>query len=326
MNSQNLEFSIQHSAFSHSSPFQIARKLWNKLWEDYRTRVSYAQIYQQMILQAGGTIANDHIAFRSLRLTIDTPQGKKNLGIEYLASIAESLGYVEAGEYTFPIQNLYARHYRHLEPERFDLPKLFISELIVEKLPEDIATLIHQTVNNFELFDTQAIGSTIETATTESEIEQIATQLQEIFTRPWSPPKQSVVKAVNQATQYGAWVLLHGYAVNHFTGYINAQHTPKYPDLESTARGLTSLGVPMKAEIEGSRDVGLLQTATHAVKEMVAVQDDISGEVIQIPWTYAYYELTERHQVEVAPGQQALFNAFLGQNAQHLFEMTKLLA
>lgn len=314
-----------NSELTHPSPFQIARKLWDKLWKDYYTRVRYAQIYQQMILQAGGTVANDHIAFRSLRLTIDTPQGDKKLGIEYLASIAESLGYRVAGEYTFPAQNLYARHYRHLEPECY-LPKLFISELLVEELPEDIATLIHQTVNHTELFDPPTIASKIETATTESEIEQIASQLQGIFIRPWLPPKQSVVEAVNKVTQYGAWVLLHGYAVNHFTGYINDQHTSKYPDLESTARGLTLLGVPMKAEIEGSRDVGLQQTATVAVKEMVSVRDDISGEFIQIPWTYAYYELAERHLVEVAPGQQALFDAFLGQNAQHLFKMTKLLA
>lgn len=81
--------------------------------------------------------------------------------------------------------------------------------------------------------------------------------------------------------------------------------------------------MPRKAEIEGSRDIGLLQTATCAVTEMVTALDDSSGEVIQIPWTYAYYEIAERHQVEVAPGKQALFEAFLGQNAQNLFEMTR---
>jgi len=306
---------------------KIARKLWDKLWEDYSTRVSYAQTYQQMIAQAGGTVANDHIAFRSVRLVIDSPEGKKNLGIEYVGGIAETLGYSAAGEYTFADQKLYARHYQHPEQERLDLPKLFVSELIVEELPEAIATLIHQTVSSDcrgnGLLDVQTVKSWIDHVVADSEVERIVGQLQGVFTRPWLPPQRAIVEAVNSVTQYGAWVLLHGYSVNHFTGYINRQNTPQYPDIESTARGLASLGVPMKAEIEGSLGVGLRQTATHAVTEMVATIDDTSGEVVRIPWTYAYYEIAERHPVEVSPGKWELFEAFLGRNAQNLFEMTR---
>jgi len=298
---------------------EIALQLWNRLWQQYRARVSYAQTYEQMILQAGGTVANDHIAFRSLRLDLDTPQGMQNLGIEYLASIAEALGYKVAGEYVFSAQKLYACHYQHPEQERFDLPKLFISELIVEELEEAIASLIARTVSDASVRWALSINS----VNSESELEQIISQLEHIFTRPWSPPKKSVVEAVNKATQYGAWVLLHGYAVNHFTGYVNRQHTPQYPDIETTANGLAALGVPMKAQIEGSLEVGLRQTATHAVTEMVTVIDDETGELIQIPWTYAYYEIAERYQIESTPGKPELFEAFLGQNAQHLFEMTR---
>ncbi|MDZ4874070.1 MAG: hypothetical protein CLLPBCKN_003466 [Chroococcidiopsis cubana SAG 39.79] len=296
---------------------EIALHLWDRLWQQYRARVSYAQVYEQMILQAGGTVANDHIAFRSLRLNIDTPEGKQNLGIEYLASVAEALGYTAAGEYIFPAQKLYARHYQHPEQEQYDLPKLFISELIVEELPEAIASLIYQTVSDASLG--WAMPSN---ATNPTDIDLIVDRLQGVFTRPWSPPKQSVVEEVNRVTQYGAWVLLHGYAVNHFTGYVNRQHTLQYPDIETTANGLATLGVPMKAQIEGSLEVGLRQTATHAVKEMVTVIDDVTGELMQIPWTYAYYEIAERYPVE-AVGKKVLFDAFLGQNAQHLFEMTK---
>lgn len=299
---------------------QIVRLLWDKLWQDYRARVSYAETYQQMIAQAGGTVANDHIAFRSLRLVIDTPSGKKNLGIEYLAGIAEALGYSAVGEYFFPEQKLYARHYQHPDRERFDLPKLFISELIVDELPEAIASLIYQTVSCAQILDVEALLNKLvgNAHPTDQMVE-----IQGVFTRPWLPPKQSVVEAVNQVTQYGAWVLLHGYSVNHFTGYINRHNTPQYPDIESTASGLASLGVPMKAVIEGSREIGLLQTATHAVTEMVSVLNDFNGEEIRIPWTYAYYEIAERCLIELAPGKQKLFEAFLGQNAQHLFEMTR---
>ena len=295
---------------------QIARELWNNLWEKYSARVSYAQVYQQMITEAGGSVANDHIAFRSLRLSVDTERGKINLGIDYLAQIAEALGYSAAGEYIFADKHLYARHYRHPQQEEFDLPKLFISELIVEELPDAIAQLIYRTVtSNFDINSSKDLSS-IEALTP-------INQLQNIFTRPWGTPFKSVVEQVNKVTQYGAWVLLHGYAVNHFTGYINRQNTPIYPDIESTARELSQRGVPMKAEIEGSRGSGLRQTATQAVTENVTVIDDVSGEKISIPWTYAYYEIAERNEVEIAPGQKALFEGFLGSQATNLFEMTR---
>ncbi|MEH2269832.1 MAG: DUF1338 domain-containing protein [Nostoc sp.] len=299
---------------------KIALNLWKLLWQEYSARVNHARTYQQMITTAGGTVANDHIAFRSLRLLVDTPQGQLNLGIDYLGQLAEALGYVVAGEYTFAQTHLYARYYRHPQQEEFNLPKLFISELIVDELPANIAQLIFKTVSSIP----NKLTSPLTLLQKDGNIETIAKQLQQVFTRPWLPPQRSVVEEVNQVTQYGAWVLLHGYAVNHFTGYVNAQNTPEYPDIDTTADGLANLGVPMKAEIEGNVACGLRQTATQAVTEMVTVLDDNSGAEIQIPWTYAYYEIAHRYLVEVESGKQILFDAFLGSNAQQLFEMTRL--
>lgn len=286
------------------------KEFWESLWQDYINRVSYARTYQQMITAVGGTIANDHIAFRSLRLDINTNQGKINLGIKLFEPLLNRLGYKAAGEYIFPETHLYARHYQHPQQAEYDLPKLFISELIVEELPSNIAEIIQSTVSSANL----------EYFTLNSELNP-----QKIFTRPWEPPLYSVIETVNQVSQYGAWILLHGYAANHFTGYVNRQNTPQYPDIDSTALGLSKLGVPMKAEIEGNIAVGLRQTATHAVSEMVTVIDDETQTEIQIPWTYAYYEIAQRYFVEVGSGKQELFDAFLGRNAQNLFEMTRLL-
>ncbi|MDZ8261053.1 DUF1338 domain-containing protein [Nostoc sp. ChiQUE01b] len=299
---------------------KIALNLWKLLWQEYSARVNYARTYQQMITAAGGTVANDHIAFRSLRLLVDTPQGQVNLGIDYLGQLAEALGYVAAGEYTFAQTYLYARHYRHPQQEEFNLPKLFISELIVDELPSNIAQLISTTVSSIP----KELTSPLTLLQKDGNIETIAKQLQQVFTRPWLPPQRSVVEEVNQITQYGAWVLLHGYAVNHFTGYVNGQNTPEYPDIDTTANALANLCVPMKAEIEGNIACGLRQTATQAVTEMVTVLDDNSGAEILIPWTYAYYEIAQRYLVEVESGKQVLFDAFLGSNAQQLFEMTRL--
>ncbi|BAY18480.1 hypothetical protein NIES21_43270 [Anabaenopsis circularis NIES-21] len=299
---------------------ELASDLWESLWQEYQARVNYAQIYQNMIREAGGTVANDHIAFRSLRLVVDSPQGKINLGINHLAQIAEVLGYEPAGEYTFAATHLYARHYRHPQQAEFDLPKLFISELIVDELPDTIAKLIYQTVSTISA---EVLPVLTPVLLDENNFASIIQQLKQTFTRPWQIPRRSVLEEVNKITQYGAWVLLHGYAVNHFTGYINCQNTPVYPDIDTTAQALANLGVPMKAEIEGNITCGLRQTATQAVTEMVAVLDDSSHTEIQIPWTYAYYELAQRYIIEIEPGKPALFEAFLGKNAQQLFEMTR---
>ncbi|QIR35390.1 DUF1338 domain-containing protein [Tolypothrix sp. PCC 7910] len=300
---------------------QIALHLYSSLWEEYSTRVSYARTYQQMITAVGGTVANDHIALRSLRLSLDTPTGKVNLGINYLEQLATALGYIAAGEYIFPETHLYARHYSHPQQAEFDLPKLFISELIVDELPANIAQYIYQTVSSL---DYQLIYSLPSSLKEDEDEKSIAQQSLKMFTRPWKTPQRSVVESVNQVTQYGAWVLLHGYAVNHFTGYVNRQNTAKYPDIDATVQGLINLGIPMKAEIEGNIACGLRQTATQAVTEMVTVLDDSNNAEIQIPWTYAYYEIAQRYPVEIEPGKHKLFDAFLGKNAQHLFEMTRL--
>ncbi|NEP02446.1 MAG: DUF1338 domain-containing protein [Symploca sp. SIO2E9] len=301
---------------------EIALQLWARLWEDYSHRVEYARIYEHMIREGGGTIANDHIAFRSLRLTIEGIDGKINLGLPYLGGIAEALGYSAVEEYKFPQKHLYARHYSHPEQEHLKLPKLFISELMVEELPKPITEQIEQVVSTGSFFDFHNLNQEIEAASSVTELERIIAKLQVVFTRPWEPPQRSLLEAVNEISQYGAWILLHGYSVNHFTGYINCQNTPQYQDIETTASGLEERGVPMKAEIEGSKGSGLRQTATQAVTEMVSVRDDHSGELIEIPWTYAYYELAERNLVEVGPGQKVLFEGFLSSQARNLFEMT----
>ncbi len=298
---------------------KIAGQLWELLWRDYSSRVRYAQTYAQMITKAGGTVANDHIAFRSLRMAVDSPQGKVNLGIEYLGKFAEALGYEAAGEYTFSETHLYARHYRHPQQAEFNLPKLFISELIVDELPPQTIQLIQQTVSGVNLLSYSAIINSFNYDT-----ERLAKELLKIFTCPWQPPRRSIVEEVNKVSQYGAWVLLHGYAVNHFTGDVNRQNTSEYPDIDSTARALAKLGVPMKSEIEGDVSSGLRQTATQAVTEIVTVLDELTDTEIQIPWTYAYYEIAQRYMVEEESGKKVLFDAFLGRNAQQLFEMTRI--
>ncbi len=300
-------------------PAEIAQQLWDLLWQDYRDRVTYARIYQQMITEAGGSIANDHIAFRTLRLTVDQHGHSMQLGIPYLAKIAEALGYRQAGEYHFPEQFLYAHHYAHPDQDSYDLPKLFISELIVDDLPKNAAAVIKETVqsSDFSWYPDMPLES-MKTCDRQA----LLTTLAHLFDRPWQPPQQSAVEQVNAVSQYGAWVLLYGYAVNHFTGYVNRHQAAKYQTIDQTIAGLINLGVPMKSSIEGSIESGLCQTATQAAIGQAWVKDD-TGHLIQIPWPYAYYEIAERHQIKDLAGNLVLFGGFLSAQAKQLFEMTR---
>ena len=122
---------------------------------------------------------------------------------------------------------------------------------------------------------------------------------------------------------YAAWVLVHGYNVNHFTSLINSHGVPALADIEKTISALKSAGVPMKAEIEGERGSKLRQTATEAVTIDVAVHD--RGAPANMPWTYAYFELAQRDTVlDPATGKQVRFEGFLGPQATNLFEMTRV--
>ena len=78
----------------------------------------------------------------------------------------------------------------------------------------------------------------------------------------------------------------------------------------------------MKDSLEGGRESGLQQTATQAVIEPVAVLDE-QGNLEQMPWSYAYYELAQRYLIEDSTGKKSLFEEFIAPQAQNLFAMTK---
>ena len=63
--------------------------------------------------------------------------------------------------------------------------------------------------------------------------------------------------------------------------------------------------------------------AREAVVVPVPVRDNT--RTVEIPWTYAYFEIAERPFMKnPVTGQMERFEGFLGGQATHLFEMTKL--
>ncbi len=306
-----------HRAIPVSSPRErFCAEVFDTLWDRYRQRVSYVQTYEKVIREAKATFVNDHIAFR----TFATQQPLA--GIASISRIFEALGYRAAGSYHFDDKQLSAIHFQHANQQ---FPKLFISELRVPELPVEARAIIAKAARSHRL--ATSIDSLAALANLDQDnkpaTELMAKVVSEFHDLPWMLPAREDVEKLNKVSQYAAWVLVHGYNVNHFTSLINSHGVPGLDDIEKTIAALSKAGVPMKKEIEGEPGSKLRQTATEAVTIDVTVHD--RGVPAKMPWTYAYFELAQRDTVvDSATGKNVRFEGFLGPQATNLFEMTRV--
>ena len=312
------DFAIAGPHQSHvslSSPAEhFLAQLFDRLWEQYRARVSYVRDYEVLVHEAGAAFVNDHIAFRTF--AANDPL----VGIAALSRPFEALGYVPAGVYHFADKHLNAIHYQH---PNGDLPKLFISELKTWELSAaaqaGIASLVksHRPPLAGEVL--RSLGN-LSPGDPPAGLLQTLTDWIQVL--PWKLPERSAVEALNEESQYAAWVAVHGYNVNHFTSLINSHRVAALADIEKTIHALATAGVPMKQEIEGEAGSKLRQSATQAVVIEVEVAEN--GVPTTMPWTYAYFELAERGEViDPTTGASGRFEGFLGPQATQLFEMTR---
>jgi hypothetical protein len=303
-----------HASIPTKSPRErFTAQLFDELWDTYRRRVSYVQTYEQVIRKAGATFFNDHIAFRTFACQ------QPLTGISTISRIFEALGYRAAGSYHFEDKQLSAIHFQHANPQ---FPKLFISELKVWELPAAQRAVIDRIVRSHRPPVSERVLVELQNLDTSSDslLTEVVAQFHEL---PWLLSRREDVVELNKVSQYAAWVLVHGYNVNHFTSLINSHGVPALDDIEKTIAVLAAAGVPMKSEIEGERESKLRQSATEAVKIDVQVSDN--GVPAAMPWTYAYFELAQRDTVtDPATGKQVRFEGFLGPQATNLFEMTRV--
>jgi len=300
---------------------QILDSLLSNLWAAYKRRVSYAATYEKMVLEKGGERHNDHIAFRTFNLYMGDPsEGALPAGITGISRIFEALGYERKDRYDFLEKKLTAYHFEHKTNP--DNPKIFISQLEVDKLPDAAAAIIKNslkiahdplTSTDQELLLGLARGETLDSHSGTMLLESLT----DFFARHWDIPARKDIEELNKYSQYAAWTLLHGNSVNHFTAWINKQNVREWPDIEATVEALRAAGIPMKKEYEGERGSKLRQSSTEAVMEKVDVRE-ADGSIGKIDWSYAYYELAERGKVD---GKE--FTGFLGEQATNLFEMTR---
>ncbi|MBB75187.1 MAG: DUF1338 domain-containing protein [Planctomycetaceae bacterium] len=295
---------------------QFLVDLFDRLWDTYSQRVPYARQYEQLIAESGDTFWNDHIAFRCFACQ------QPCIGMVFLTRIFETLGYSVAGNYSFADKHLSAVHLQHTNP---GLPKLFVSELRAWELDPAVAIIIRQLVSEAELtIEDQHLRELdcLETLGIEVRKMLLIRVLKFFQQVPWPAPDRLHLERLSQASQYAAWVSVHGFSVNHFTALINAHTTQALADIDRTANALRKAGVPMKPTIEGAVGSKLRQTSTESSIVKVPVRD--KGQSIEIDWPYAYFELAERGSVtDQQSGRPGRFEGFLGAQATHLFEMTQ---
>ena len=106
--------------------------LLNEMWEDY---ISYTPSAEKISKLFGEKVINDHIAFRTLNL--------KQCNITKQADYLKQFGYKVSGDYHFKKKNLDAIHLENIDQS---LPKIFLSELILEEFSWSELHYIHNNM------------------------------------------------------------------------------------------------------------------------------------------------------------------------------------
>jgi hypothetical protein len=256
-------------------------QLFSAMWLDYiELNPDARDIYQ--LFGGAAEVVNDHIALRTFNLP--------EVNIAKLAAPLLANGYVEGGSYEFKQKKLAAKHFYH--PDDSTLPKVFISELLVEQF----STELQQTIS-------ELIGQITP--------QMVAADNFLYSGKPWQVSFATYQKLLAES-EYAAWVAAFGYRPNHFTVSIN--HLAEYDCIDAVNQLLIDRGFRLNAVnglVKGSALQGLQQSSTLANKVDVVFTDF----TVKIP--SCFYEFAMRHEVE---GQ--LFDGFIAGSADKIFEST----
>ncbi|WP_068715353.1 DUF1338 domain-containing protein [Vibrio tritonius] len=257
-----------------------AVQLFDNLWQDYITRLCPSADKVHQLLQENEPLINDHIALRTFR----SPQ----LGLDVLMKPFLAEGYQVGGEYRFAAKKLYARHLQHPDPT---LPKVFISELLVDELSIPAQKLIYPLLDS------------VTKVTNPDFLWQ---------GRPWSL-SYTDYQILAAESEYAGWLAAHGYGANHFTVSVN--QLSAFDEVKQVNAHLRSHGFAINeagGEVKGSPDVMLEQSSTLADKVEVSF-DDVTAMV-----PGGFYEFAKRYPM--ADG--TLYQGFVEASADKIFEST----
>lgn len=256
--------------------------LLSRMWKDYVDLNPAAGRIHALLTSRKEDVLNDHIALR----TYNHPR----LGISQLAKVFEDFGYSAKGEYHFKEKKLYAKHWEH---EDLSLPKIFISELLLEQMSpatqKTVAALVDQVTDS-----------------------QLNDPFFSVSGRPWKLSHATYLSLAEES-EYASWLAAVGFRPNHFTVNVNALKS--FSNLVELNDFLTAQGVRLNSSgglIKGTPGECLEQSSTMAEK----VSIDFTDGSFQIPG--CYYEFARRYPL--ANGK--LYQGFIAASADKIFEST----
>jgi hypothetical protein len=258
------------------------QQLLTRMWIDYSTLNPAAKTIHDLFVAQGETVLNDHVAYRTFK--------HPKLGIKSLAQHIEKLGYKSSGDYTFTEKKLYAVHYEHPNAE---IPKIFISELELDKVDSFISEAVEAMVK---------------------EVPESLIKSEEILTcgRPWKMSFETYNKLAKHS-EYASWVAAFGFRPNHFTVNVNA--LKNFPTLQSVNEFIKAKGFTLNSsggEIKGTPTEYLEQSSTMAKDVEVSFQDGKH----RVP--ACYYEFALRYKLP----DGKLYQGFIAKSADKIFEST----
>lgn len=258
--------------------------LFNQLWKNYTEQNPSANKIYKLFTNEGEKVENDHIAFRTFN--------HSRINAEALAGVFKSVGYRAIEEYHFETKKLRAIHF---ENENFEnAPKVFISELILEKCSSYLQTTIGNIINSlpaneFELDNLLFKGCL------------------------WGPPSYIVYEELRKESEYAAWLYVYGFRPNHFTVSINS--LKRFNTIEKVNQFLKDKGFILNTsggEIKGTPEMLLQQSSIMAD----IVEIDFQEGKFEIP--ACYYEFALRFKDK----NGLLYNGFHANSADKIFEST----
>ncbi|MCO5610525.1 hypothetical protein L7F22_064764 [Adiantum nelumboides] len=238
--------------------------------EKNHTAVNAMRLIQDK--EGGEPLCFDHFAFRTF--------GIDGCGITSIAQLFLDLGYKARDELRFPAKKLRALWFSPPDQSSNDegpLPRIFISELLVQELSEDAQAIVSKyTQNASQLSKHAAIASVLSSL-------------------PWPTPSAHDYKILARESEYAAWTLVNGYALNHLTISVHRLRSQIRKISELNAF-LQEKGIKLNCEggiLKVSPDGGLLQSSTVADSFMFPFA---GGELLRTP--ASYIEFAERLVLE----------------------------
>ena len=227
----------------------VMTRILDELFNIYAKRVPDVKKITSAMIERGmvssqNEIINDHIAFRTM--------GVPNLGISSFEKIFLANGYKRMDFYHFDRKKLDAFWY---SPPTEDLPRIFISELKVEKLSPKVQNIIRfytdsivqDPVDTLKLDDYKAVAKYFQTPL-------------------WHLPSLKDYEQLLSESEYAAWVIYNRYYLNHYTISVHDLPNP-YNKLESFNEFLSDIGIKLNTSggiIKTSKDQLLRQSSSVA--------------------------------------------------------------